>query len=328
MTTETPPIDVGVIGVGTMGQHHARVYNNLPSANLVGICDYDQALADGVADEYSTKAMHLAELLDSVDAASIVVPTVNHYDLAVQCLEADIGVMIEKPIVDELHVGYKLLEKAKESTEVVQIGHVERFNPAVVALQEFFDDLTVINITSRRLGPPPNRDIVDSAVIDLMIHDIDIVLMLLDEMPSSIQSVGVYGNKHATGLFEFDSGVMASLTASRLTQQTARTLDITAKECLVKLDYNNQSIDIHRSSMPEYLEDRGRALFREMTVIEQPQIYGEEPLARELESFLEAVGSDSEPAVTVTDALQALEVAQKIDENGVNLPDPSWITND
>ncbi|THE64431.1 gfo/Idh/MocA family oxidoreductase [Salinadaptatus halalkaliphilus] len=328
MTAETLPIDVGVIGVGSMGQHHARVYNNLPSANLVGICDYDQALAEEVADEYSTEAMGLGELLDSVDAASIVVPTVHHYDLAVQCLETDIGIMIEKPVVDELQVGYKLLEKAKESKEVVQVGHVERFNPAIVALQEFLDELTVIDITSRRLGPPPNRDIADSAVIDLMIHDIDIVLMLLDEMPSSIQSVGVYGNRHATGLLEFDSGVMASLTASRLTQQTARTLDITAEECLVKLDYNDQSIDIHRSSMPEYLEEQGRALFREMTVIEQPQIYGEEPLARELESFLEVVASDGEPAVTVSDGLHALEVAQKIDETGTDLPAPSWITDD
>lgn len=236
--------------------------------------------------------------------------------------------MIEKPVVDELHVGYKLLTKAKESTEVVQVGHVERFNPAVVALQEFLDELTVIDITSRRLGPPPDRYIADSAVIDLMIHDIDIILMLLGEMPATIQSVGVYGNKHATGLLEFDSGMMASLTASRLTQQTSRTLDITAEECLVKLDYNNQSINIHRDSMPEYLEDQGRALYREMSTIEQPQIYGEEPLARELESFLDAVSSESIPEVTVSDGLRALEVAQKIDEIGTDLPEPSQIADD
>lgn len=91
MTTETPQIDVGVIGVGKMGQHHARVYNNLPSANLVGICDYDRSLAEEVANEYSTKALDLEELLDSIDAASIVVPTVHHYNLAVKCLETDIG---------------------------------------------------------------------------------------------------------------------------------------------------------------------------------------------------------------------------------------------
>lgn len=328
MAANKSQIDVGVIGVGAMGKHHSRVYDNFSRANLVGVCDYDRALAEEVADEYSTKAMHLEELLDSVDAASIVVPTAHHYNLAIQCLETDIGVMIEKPVVDELQVGYNLLEKAKESEEVVQVGHVERFNPAIVALQEFLDELTVIDITSRRLGPPPNRDIVDNAVIDLMIHDIDIVLMLLDEMPSSIQSVGVYGNRHATGLLEFDSGVMASLTASRLTQRTSRTLEITADECLVELDYNDQSIDIHRSSMPEYLEEQGRALFREMTVIERPQIYGEEPLARELESFLEAVASNGEPEVTVSDGLRALEVAQKIDEEGSNLPTPSQITND
>ncbi|WP_137290188.1 Gfo/Idh/MocA family protein [Natronorubrum halophilum] len=328
MTTETPPIDVGVIGVGTMGQHHARVYNNLPSANLVGISDHDRALAERAADEYETTAMGLEQLLDSVDAASIVVPTNHHYDLAMKCLETDIGILIEKPVVGDLRRGQKLLEKARESTQVVQIGHIERFNPAIVALLDFFDELTVIDITSKRLGPPPNRDIHDSAVIDLMIHDIDIVLMLLDEMPSTIQSAGVYGNRHATGLLEFDSGVMASLTASRLTQQTARTLDITAEECLVKLDYNDQSIDIHRNSMPEYLEDQGRALFREMNTIEQPQIYGEEPLARELESFLEAIASNGEPEVTVSDGLRALEVAQKIDEKGKTLPKPSQIAND
>lgn len=328
MTVSTPPVDVGIIGVGSMGKHHARVYNNLPTANFVGVHDVNREQANWIADKYGVSIMELDQLLESVDAVSIVVPTAHHYDLAVECMEAGIAILIEKPIVSELDLGQQLLTQANQSDSVVQVGHVERFNPAFVALQEFFAELSVIDITLKRLGPPPKRHIQDSAVIDLMIHDIDIVLTLLGEMPTSVQSAGVYGNKHASALLEFDSGVMALLTASRLTQRTERSLEITAENCLIELDYIDQSIDIHRSSLPEYLENAGRSLFREMSIIERPQIYGAEPLFIELESFLEVVTRNETPKVTIDDGLNALKIAQKIDRKGEIAPSPPKLNND
>lgn len=328
MTLSTPPVDVGIIGVGSMGKHHARVYNNLPTANFVGVHDVNREQANWIADKYGVSIMELDQLLESVDAVSIVVPTAHHYDLAVECMEAGIAILIEKPIVSELDLGQQLLTQANQSDSVVQVGHVERFNPAFVALQEFFAELSVIDITLKRLGPPPKRHIQDSAVIDLMIHDIDIVLTLLGEMPTSVQSAGVYGNQHASALLEFDSGVMALLTASRLTQRVERSLEITAENCLIELDYIDQSIDIHRSSLPEYLENAGRSLFREMSIIERPQIYGAEPLFIELESFLEAVKRNETPKVTIDDGLNALKIAQKIDRKGEIAPSPPKLNND
>jgi predicted dehydrogenase len=158
--------------------------------------------------------------------------------------------------------------------------------------------------------------IEDSAVLDLMIHDIDVVLSLLGDTPTAIQSTGVDDNRHATALLEFDSGTMASLTASRLTQRKVRALRVTAEECLVELDYIDQSIEIHRQSVPEYVANNGDIRFRHESLIERPRISNEEPLLAELASFIEAVASNEPPQVTIDDGLAALEIAKRIEVMG------------
>ncbi|WP_255192406.1 Gfo/Idh/MocA family protein [Natronobeatus ordinarius] len=317
MITEDDSIDVGVIGVGSMGRHHARVYSELPNANLVGVFDVDDDQAQTVAAKHGVEAMDLDALLGAVDAVSVVVPTQYHYDMAMQCLDANVGTFIEKPVLGDLERADDLLSRVRLADVPVQIGHIERFNPAVTALAEIVDELSIVSIRAQRLGPPPGREIDDSAVLDLMIHDIDVVCSLLDSVPSSVKSVGVDENRHASALLEFDSGVMASLTASRKTQRKVRTLEITAEECFVELDYIDQSIEIHRNSIPEYVERNGDVRFKHESIVEKPRVANDEPLRCELESFVRTVDRNGVPEVTVQDGIDALSVALEIEADAL-----------
>lgn len=299
-----------------MGQNHVRVYNQLPNAELVGITDADDSRAQAIADRYETEPLGLGTLLERAEAVSIAVPTPFHYDVTTTCLDAGVATLVEKPLVDDLEAGRRLRERANRVDVPLQVGHIERFNPAVRTLADVLTDLTIVDVSTRRLGPPPDREIAESAVLDLMIHDIDVVCTLLDKEPTDIQSTGVYGNRHATALLEFDSGPMATMTASRLTQRKVRTLEITAEECLIELDYIDQSIEIHRNSIPEYVENGEGVRFRHESIVERPHVPTAEPLKLELESFLDAARGLHQPEVTVDDGLTALSIAQTIERLG------------
>lgn len=307
-------MDVGVIGVGSMGQHHARVYSEIPAVNLVGISDIDEEQARTVARKHGTAVMNRDELLAVADAISVVVPTQYHYETVATCLDAGVAVFIEKPVLGSLDRDDELLSRVDAADVPVQVGHIERFNPAVSALEDIIEDLSVVSIRAQRLGPSPDRAIEDSAVLDLMIHDIDIALSLFEDNPVSIAAAGVDGNRHATALLEFEGDRMASLTASRKTQRKVRTLEITAEECFIELDYLDQSIEIHRNSVPEYIEENGDVRFKHESIVERPTIQTGEPLRKELESFVQAAKTNSTPDVTVQDGLDALTVALEIEQ--------------
>jgi predicted dehydrogenase len=306
--------DVGVIGVGSMGQHHTRVYREMKDVNLVGIADADSERATDVAEKHDTEAKETEALLEAVDAVSVVVPTQYHYDVVTTCLREDVATFVEKPILGSLDRADDLLAEIEATDVPVQVGHIERFNPAVTTLSEIVEDLSIVSVRARRLGPELDRRINDSVVIDLMIHDIDIVLSLFDETPTSISGSGVREGRHASALLEFEGDQMASLTASRKTQRKVRTLEITAEECFIKVDYIDQSIKIHRSSMPEYIEEDGNVRFKHEGIVERPVVQNGEPLQRELESFLEVTKSGATPEVTVQDGLDALSVALEIEQ--------------
>ncbi|WP_049924721.1 Gfo/Idh/MocA family protein [Halopiger djelfimassiliensis] len=313
MTRNRERIDVGVIGVGSMGHHHARVYSELPEATLVGVADTDADRATAVASEYGTAAMDRESLLDAVDAVSVVVPTQYHYEVATACLDADVATFVEKPVLGSLERADEFRSRIEAADVPFQVGHIERFNPAVVELETILEECAIASVRARRLGPPVDREVGNSVVRDLMIHDIDIVLSLLRDDPVSVAAAGVDGNGHAAALLEFDGGTMASLTASRKTQRKVRTLEITAEECFIELDYLGQSIEIHRNSVPEYIETDGDVRFKHERLIERPAVPGGEPLRMELESFLETVATEKPPAVPVDEALAALSVAMAIE---------------
>ncbi|ELZ21238.1 Gfo/Idh/MocA family protein [Natrinema limicola] len=302
----------GVVGVGSMGENHARVYAELPSVDLVGITDHDDDVADRVAAAYDTEAVSLETLLERCDVATVAVPTHAHYETVSTCLEAGVHVLVEKPIAETVQQGRELAEQAHDAGLVLQVGHIERFNPAVQTVAELIDDLDVISVAAERLGPPVDRVAPGNVIYDLMVHDVDVVGAILDERPHSVAAMGTDDGQYATATIEYDD-VVATVTASRVTQKKVRRLTVTARECLVEVDYLEQSVLIHRDSYPEYLADDGQSRYRHESVVERPRVDTGEPLRNELESFVDAARTGSDPEVTAEDGIEALKTVQLID---------------
>ncbi|GAA0230313.1 Gfo/Idh/MocA family protein [Haladaptatus pallidirubidus] len=307
-------INAAVIGVGSMGRHHARVYSELPEVNLVGIHDVDKKRASEAARDHGSQAVTMEDAIREADIVSIAVPTPYHYETAKRCIEGGVHILVEKPFVAEPDEGRDLLVRAEDAGVTIQVGHIERFNPAIRTLSEIVSELDIIAIDAQRLGPPPEDRAVDvSAVMDLMIHDLDVLLSIVDDDIASVAAVGTQDNRYASANIEFEGGVVAGLTASRVTQEKIRKLSITAKECRVNVDYTNQSVEIHRHSMPEYIEENGDLRYRHESIVERPTVENGEPLKNELRSFVRSVTTGSTPVVTGEDGLRVLEVAREID---------------
>ncbi|WP_121823401.1 Gfo/Idh/MocA family protein [Halostella salina] len=306
-------IRAGVIGVGSMGRHHARVYRELPNVELFAVADQDTERAEAVAEDYDARVLSTEGVLTAVDAVSVTVPTEYHYAVAKDAMDRGTHVLVEKPFVEDPEAGRDLIETARAAGLTLQVGHVERFNPAVRTLQDIVPDLDVLAVDARRLGPPVDREIGDSAVLDLMIHDIDVVLSLVDDDLSTVEAFRSPDDPYVTASLQFDGGVVGTLTASRVTQERVRQLSITARECQVNVDYMKQTVGIHRHSLPEYVERDGDVRYRNETVIERPTVDNGEPLKKELAAFAESVETGGEPVVTGEDGLRALSIANRID---------------
>lgn len=309
-------VDVGVIGVGAMGRNHARVYAELPGAHLVGIADADADRAADVAAEIGTTSHATGALLDRVDAVSIAVPTEYHADLARDCIDAGVHALVEKPFVTSVAEGRDLIERAEAADVLVQAGHIERFNPAVAELTRIVDGVSPIAVDARRLGPPSDdgRSLDENVVHDLMIHDLDIVRSLVSGDVARINALRTDDGQHATAQLRFGDGTIATLTASRVTQQKVRDITITAEECYIELDYLTQTIEIHRQSRPEYMEIGGNIRYHHEGITERPMVQSGEPLRYELESFVESVAEHATPRITAEDGLRAVELADAVIE--------------
>jgi predicted dehydrogenase len=306
-------LDVGVVGVGSMGLNHARVYDQIRRANLVGVADADVDRAESVAARVGTEALRTDELLARVDAVSVVTPTEYHASVVESCIDHGVDVLVEKPFVTSPERGRALLSRAQAEDVTVQVGHVERFNPAVTELSRIAESLSPIAIEARRLGPPPDTDRdLDDVVLDLMIHDIDVAQSLVSQPVVDVNAAEAANGRYTTAQLQFGNGTVASLTASRVTQQKVRELAVTTEECYVELDYIEQSIEIHRRSRPEYLESEGNLSYRHEGVTERPLVPAGEPLKLELESFVETIESGDVPRVTGRDGVRAVALANTI----------------
>jgi len=301
----TDPLRTAVVGVGSMGCHHARVYAECPGTELVGVNDVDPERAASVADTCGVPTVSWPDVLEEVDAVSLAVPTQYHHEMARVCIDRGVHVLVEKPFVETAAEGQDLIDRAESAGVVLQVGHIERFNPAVEVASNYVADLDVIGIRGERLNPPVARDILDTAVMDLMIHDIDILFSLVDSPVVDVNAVGARENRHALAEFEFENGVVGHLTASRLTQERVRQLTVTAQECLVRVDYDDQSVSVHR---------QGEAGTNPRALVERLEVEQNEPLKNELKSFAEAVVTGREPVVTGEDGLRVVECARRIDE--------------
>lgn len=297
-----------------MGRHHARVYAESPNAELVGVSDVDEENAAAVATEYGTRAMSTGALLDAVDAVSVAVPSRYHRPIASEALDAGVHALVEKPLATTTADAAALVDAANAAGVILQVGHIERFNPAVRTVSEFVDDLDLIAVDARRLGPPveDGRDVGDGVVLDLMIHDLDVLLSLVGSPVADVTAAGSPDDQYVAATLGFENDVVGSLTASRVTQRKVRELTLTARECIVTVDYIDRSVRIHRRTRPEFLVNDGDLRYRSEQVVERPTVDNGEPLKKELDAFLDAVQNGTEPVVSGQDGVNALSLAHRV----------------
>jgi len=298
-------VRVGVVGVGYLGQHHARVYSELPGVELVGVVDINRERAREVARRYSTTPFFdYRDLFGKVDAVSIVVPTVLHRDIAAHFIEEGINILIEKPVTTTLEEAKELMEMAARKNVILQVGHIERFNSAVMELAKIVDN--PIFIECCRMGPYVNRNTDVGVVLDLMIHDIDIVMSIVKSNVVKISASGrsVFSRQEdiANAQLVFQNGCIANLTASRVTRKKIRRMEITQVDSFISIDYLEQELAVYKktsSPLPQLL-------------IEKPVMQKGEPLRLELEHFIHCVRNGEKPLVGLEEGKNALEVALRI----------------
>ena len=293
---------VGVIGVGHIGRSHARLYSDLPEADFTAIYDTDQARANLVAGETgAAAASSMSEFIEQVDAASIATPTNTHFDIAQELLGHGKHLLIEKPIADDTAAASQLAALAARRQLVLQVGHVERFNPVLSALEKRLTNPRFIE--AHRLSPYPNRSTDIGVVLDLMIHDLEIILHLVRSAVQKIDAVGVpvlsRGEDIANARLRFENGCVANITSSRISPERMRKIRVFQEDAYLSLDYQNQSGEIHRRTPT--------GIVREEVEIER-----EEPLKRQLASFVECARTGRAPKVSGFQATAALELAVEI----------------
>jgi len=307
--TDGKRIKVGVVGVGSLGIHHARIYKELPGCELTGIYDASVERAEQVGAQHGAPVCRsLEELMERVDAASIVVPTHLHFDVASQMIRHGKHLLVEKPITSTTSEAEELVRLASEHKVVLQVGHVERFNPVMEYLETAARHPKFIE--AHRLSPfPPPREGLHprgtevNVVLDLMIHDIEVILHLVHSPVKEVRAVGVpvlSGSEDIANVrLEFENGCVANITASRISPDRMRKIRVFVEDAYISLDYQNQAGEVFRKT-PAGI------------VGETVPIQKGEPLANELRSFVECVASHGTPKVSGVHAAEALKLAAHI----------------
>ena len=319
------PIRVGVIGAGLMGERHCRVYASMRGAHFVGVFDVNHVRGHEVAEKYGARYFDSPiDLLREVDAVTVATPTPFHFDLAMESFMAGIHVLIEKPMALTLEQGRTLVETTRTSGLIVQVGHIERFNPTFTELKNVTDDLPVVAIMIRRQNSfdASNKDV--DVINDLMIHDIDLLLNLVGQPVEEVTAVGrsVLNGAidHCVANFTFREGPVATLIASRVTQSKVRRVDITAQNAYVEGDLLSKSVSVHRRLTNEY----SGAKYRQESVVENIHIPLAEPLLLQLQHFLNCIRDHKQPIVSAEDGLQAMVFAARISEAARQTLRPDW----
>ncbi|NOT22588.1 MAG: Gfo/Idh/MocA family oxidoreductase [Nitrospiraceae bacterium] len=302
------PFRAGVIGVGHLGQHHARLYASLPGAQLVGVTDQSVERAQVIADRHGAQVFRTAdELLRHVDVVSVAVPTSGHYEVVKTCLQAGKHVLVEKPIAVMPEEAHELVQLAQQRGCCLQVGHSERFNPVMTLMRPHIG--RPVFIECHRLSGFGERGTDVDVVLDLMIHDLDLVLSLNPGPVEEVRAAGVSvlssSMDIANARIQFQSGCVANLTASRVSTNRMRRLRLFQRENYLLIDFQTRQGMISR---------RTAAKTGERPTIEVEQFQGgdEEPLKLQLESFLHAASRGTRPVVSGEDGAAAVDVAHQV----------------
>src|ERR1035437_12643 len=327
-------LKIGVIGTGHLGKLHTKMFQQISNCELMGIYDSNPDHLTIVSKEYNVTGFgSISELLDNVDAVSIAVTTSAHFQVAEKCLENNKHVFIEKPITSLISEGEKLVKTAAEKNLIIQVGHIERFNPALLAVEEFI--VQPMFIQSDRLAQFNPRGTDVAVVFDLMIHDIDIILSLVksDVLKIDANGVAVVSDNIdiANARIQFVNGAVANVTASRISQKKMRKMRLFQKDNYISLDFIAGVAEVYRLVPADQQLLTPAISFGEIAVgdkkkrviYEQPEIKEVNALKYELEIFVNSVTAGKNPVVTGEDGLRALKVAQiiieKIEESKINV---------
>jgi predicted dehydrogenase len=319
-------LKTAVVGVGHLGQHHARWYNNINDSELIGVYDIDSDTCHKLAEQLNVTAFeNLSDLFGKIDVASVAVPTTKHFEVAETLIKNNIHCLIEKPVTVTCEEAEKLMALAQEHDVILSVGYIERFNPAVRALENF--DINPRFIEAHRLGVfEPERGTDVAVILDLMSHDIDLSIHLIKSRVKNIEAsaVAVVSDTAdiANARLTFENGAVANLTASRISLRPMRKLRIFQKSGYFSLDLAEKRADIYRLGDEKNKDDSGFRI--PLGKSEHKIIYNkvtardEDMLCDELTSFVNAVRLKSQPEVTAADAAEALRVAIEIDRIGTN----------
>ncbi|RMF79070.1 MAG: gfo/Idh/MocA family oxidoreductase [Planctomycetota bacterium] len=321
------PLPVAVIGAGHMGRHHVRIYDKLPQAQLVAVIDKDVERARALAEPLGAKyAAELTPELGDVAAVTVAVPTVNHLEVAAPLIERGVGVLVEKPLAQSVAQAEEIARLAERHGVVVQVGHTERFNPAVRAVQRM--GVRPKFVETHRISPFTFRSADVGVVFDMMIHDIDIMLSLVQDEVERVDAVGVNvlgpHEDIANARVNCRRGAVANLTASRLALKTERKLRVFCEDAYVSLDYQkklgvavrlDKNLDVIKFAREKNIEDLSQMAgvdFGKLVKIEPLSIEPRDALEDELATFIECVRDRKQPPVSARDGVAAVRVAEQI----------------
>jgi predicted dehydrogenase len=320
-------LKIGVLGAGHLGKIHINLLKEISAFELVGFYDPDQSKADQIKDVKYFSSMD--QLMDECDVIDIVTPTVNHYECAVKALRNSKHIFIEKPLANTIQEAKDMMGLAEEANVKVQVGHVERFNPAFIAAQGFIKQPLFIETHRLAQFNPRGTDV--SVVLDLMIHDIDIVLSTVKSTIKKISTSGVAVVSDtpdiANARIEFDNGCVANLTASRISLKNMRKTRFFQKDAYISVDFLKKSSEIVRlkevQGTPDPFAmtiDLGEGKGSKQIYFENPKIQESNAIKEELTSFAEAINNDKVPMVSIHDGYEALVVAHQIADKLKALP--------
>jgi predicted dehydrogenase len=321
---------VGVIGVGHLGKHHARIYAQLPQVELVGVNDLAPEKAKQIAGEYVTKEFCTqSELLQEVQAVSIATSTSSHYEVARQALERGVHILIEKPLCSSYQQAEELVNLAHKKNLILQVGHIERFNPAVLALSQNLADVRPMFIEAHRLAAFTERGTDVAVVLDLMTHDLDLITSWVDSELVDIQAAGISvvtdSDDIANARLTFANGCVANITASRVSAKPMRKIRLFQKELYASLDLAEKSLELYRLMTAEQLSNRQSPSpspkfqlpvekLGKTIVYEKPEVKNQDMLTLQLSAFVESVQTGSRPLVDGEQGAKVVKIATQIEE--------------
>ncbi len=312
-------IKIGIFGVGHLGKIHVENWQQVDGAQLVGFFDPNTEAAALIAGKYGIKSFETADdLLDQCDAVDIVAPTIYHYELCAKAMRKGKHVFVEKPLTHTMEEARNLVKLAQESKVKFQVGHVERFNPAFLALKEY--NLQPMFIEVHRLAQFNPRGTDVSVILDLMIHDIDIILKLVKSDVSYISANGVAVLSDTPDIanvrIEFDNGCVANLTSSRISMKKMRKMRLFQRDAYIGIDFLDKKTEVIKLEVPGeknvFSFDIDTQNGKKTIAIANPAVQEGNAIKTELEFFIQSINNNTETAVTITDGFAAMQVAHQI----------------